>query len=465
MSAHLGVLRAVFRLKGTLLFWCFSAGLSGVVVAAANYASATEATRVAMMTVAMVTWMGWFLFLPRLWQLQKHAEESQLPGARRVHEQSGALMGVAGIVVPTLLLVLGVGADPGWTMLVLAAAMAAAALHLMLNPAIGVLLIASSVLIPVAFKQWPALRDLIMERGFAALASVTILMFWVSIRRWRSTMLADPNAGWRAPQVAQLAQRGDISISDERNDPARHWMSIGASPLTQQVGPNTPIRSLAVLLGGSLAPLGWRSYLKSTSWMAAAIAFLTLLSLNGNQGAKGPGFGLLIMLSVWSLAIPATLIMRLRQEWGGSGQALAEAFLLPGLVNPRFSWLQVMGAMLYTSAYRLSLPAAMVVGAATLTSGTITLGLVTVLIALWALMMTISLFPLAQRQSGPASFALYSLMGIIVITVIAAHLIIENRGIWPIPLVLPITTAVVLLGAALGGLLPKSQSPFALSPS
>ncbi|HEX5756400.1 MAG TPA: hypothetical protein VFY12_08610, partial [Arenimonas sp.] len=63
---------------------------------------------------------------------------------------------------------------------------------------------------------------------------------------------------------------------------------------------------------------------------------------------------------------------------------------------------------------------------------------------------------------GPATFLLYGLLGLIVIGLIGTHLVMAQHGPWPIPGIAPIVSAVVLVGAAAGGLLPRSQSPFAL---
>lgn len=464
MNAYLGIARATFRLKGTLLYWIFCAVMALFAVAIGSWSPVAGAAMVAVICLSLASWMGWFLFLQRLWQLQRHAEALQLPGARRRHETATLLIGLLGTGIPAVLLT-AIGAEFQQAWLAMLLSLSTAGLYLMIRAATGVGLIILSVLIPGAVKLFPALGSFMQQHDIGLQYLLAACSLLISVRRWRSTMQVNGDTGWNVPQIVQLTRHGGIDVKADRDDPARHWMSTQVSDLTHRVGPNTPVRSLAILLCGSMAPVGWRSYLRGASWMSAAIVLLALLAMSNEDSSKGPGFGLLILLSIWALAIPATLITRLRQEWAGDGQALAEAFLLPGLVKPQFSWLQVMAAALYTSVYRLSLPALLVFAALSLISGSVAVSGPAVLVASWAMLLSISLLPLAQRQGGLATFALYALLGLIVITVIAVHVWAASHGFWPIPLILPITTGVVLLAAALGGLLPRSQSPFAISAS
>ena len=462
MNAIVGVLRATFRLKGTLLFWCFYALLFVLAALILLHASEGKGAYVAVSALSFSSWLGWFIFFPRLWQLQRHAEAAQLPAARATHERCIALLCLLGTALPACLLS-ALGADPLWAWLAPLLSMAVALLYLMVSAATGIGLIVAFSLLPLMSKRFPALDLVTGEYSIALFLLLAIAMLGYCAFRWRALMQVSADSGWNIPQIIKLSERADLAIGDERNDPARHWMSSGTSLIGERLGPNTPIRSLAILLCGSLAPLGWRNYLRNAAWMSVAVMLLTLLSMSEEPGTRGPGFGLLILLSIWALAIPATLITRLRQEWSGSGHALAEAFLLPGMVNPRLSWLQVIQAVLYTSVYRLSLPAVLVFAALGYTTDSLQAGLQTVLVSAWALLLSLSLLPLAQRQGALASFLLYALLGLIVVGLIGTHLIIAQQGPWPIPMLLPIVSAVVLFAAALGGLLPRSQSPFALA--
>jgi hypothetical protein len=463
MNAPFAIARAAFRLKGTLLYLIFAALLAAAALFISAAAPSPNTHKATAMLLGMAAWMGWFVYLPRFWQLQHHAETLQLPAARMRHERATVLFGLLGTMLPALAL-FATGVPLHWALLAMLLALAAALLHL-LTTAAGIAFIAPALLLPITARFFPQLLPLLSAQAFPLLLLGTAVCLVLSLRRWRSSMHVSAEAGWRVPQIVLLSQRDNLGITDQRQDPMRQWMGTQASPLDGRVGPDTPIRSLAVLLCGSMAPLGWCSYLRSTAWMSVATLFLVTLSVAGDEQGKGLGFALPILLSIAAMAIPMTLIMRLRLEWSGSGQGLAEAFLLPGLIHPGFSWPQVMAAMLYTTVYRLSLPAAMVFVALAISTGGLQTGMLTLAIAGWGLLLSLTLLPLAQRQGGLATFLLYLLLGLVVLSLVAVHMIIDHRGLWPIPPIITIASAVILLSAVLGGLFPRSQSPFALSAS
>lgn len=448
MSALAGILGATLRLRGTLLFWCFFALLSLLSAAMLQFGDASKAAPLVAMLLAFVAWMGWLLFLSRLWQLQQQAESLQLPGARRSVEWAAVLFALVGTSFPSLLMI-ALGVPPGWALLSQWLSLSTALLYLMLTPAFGVLL-----LVVVAGMSKVVGRPLqaLLPEGEALQAGLWLMVsifLLIGLLRWRRLLRWSGDAGWNAPQVITMAERGLSGSPKQHEDSTSHWISSTGARVPGAAGPGQRILSLSVLLCGPLAPLGWRNYLQGSAWMLLAIGFLGLLALTADPGRSGPRHALMAMLGVWSMAVPLTLITRLRQLWRDDGHALAEAALLPGLAGGGNGWGVLIGMLLQTTAYRLLLPAVLVTVLIALQAADWTAALRPLAVATWALLLSCTLLPLARRRSTWAGFWLYAGMGLVLIGVLGALIAGEQLGaaLWP-RLLLPVSVPVLAIAVA-----------------
>lgn len=448
MSALSGSLRATLRMRGTWIFWIFYVFLLLVSLPILARTGTPQPVMVIAALLGFAAWMGWLLFLSRLWQLQQQAESLGFPGARASVERAAVLMVLIGTSLPVVLLY-PFGAAPGWILLGQWAALALALLYLMLTPTLGVLLVLAVSVLPVLAVEWlrPLMPD--ADSAFYGLWALVALFLLIGASRWRRLLNAPPAPGWNAPQVIGMAERGLSGSRAQTDDPTLHWVSGSGAELPAGAGPQRPALALSVMLCGPLAPLGWRNYLRGSGWMLLAIGFLGALSLTEDPISKGPGFGLLALLGVWSLAVPLTLITRFRQLWRDEGHALAEAALLPGLARTSGSWWQMARVVLLTTAYRLALPAVLICLLLAIRDGDPMAPLLPLATAAWALLLTCCLLPLARRASAAASFLLYAAVALILIGVIATLVGAADYGIgawWRLQL--PLSIPVLLLALA-----------------
>lgn len=153
MSAVLGTLRTTFRLRGTLFFWCFYGGLLALSGALLRFADAARVGLAVALVLGFAGWMGWLLFLSRIWQLQQHVESLQVSGARRNVERAAVLLAVVGTSLPALLF-LALDGSPGWALLTQWLALSGALVYLMVTPAAGVLLLVAFSVLPMFAGPW-----------------------------------------------------------------------------------------------------------------------------------------------------------------------------------------------------------------------------------------------------------------------------------------------------------------------
>ena len=448
MSALAGTLRATLRLRGTLLFWIFFGLLSLLSVAMLQFGDAAKAAPLVAMILGFAAWMGWLLFLSRLWQLQQHAESLQLPGARRNAEGAAVLFVLVGTSLPSLLMI-ALGVPSGWALLSQWLSLSTALLYLMLTPAFVVLLL---VVVVAMSKVLGRPLQALLPEGEALHAGLWLMVsifLFVGVLRWRRLLRWSGDAGWNAPQVITMAERGLSGRPTQHEDPTVHWISSAGARVPASAGPVRPTLSLSVLLCGPLAPLGWRNYLQGSAWMLLAIGFLGLLALTADPGRSGPRHALLAMLGVWSVAMPLALITRLRKLWRDEGHGLAEAALLPGLVTPERNWLSLVLMVLQTTGFRLLLPAVAISLLVILRTGDPTAPLPLLGVAGWALLLCCAFLPLARRRSVWAGFLLYTGISLVLIGVIAALVASEHMGvgIWQ-GLLLPLSIPVLMLALA-----------------
>lgn len=276
-----------------------------------------------------------------------------------------------------------------------------------------------------------------------------MLLLAVGLRRWRRLMHGAATSGWNAPQVIAIAERGSAGSPSPRRDSTAHWVSRRGVRLPSGAGPDRPLLALAILLCGPMAPLGWRNYLAGSAWMILAIGFLGALALFGDPGRSGPGHGLGILLGVWAMAVPLTLISRLRGLWRDDGDGLAEAALLPGIAPPSGSWWQMATVLLLTAGYRLALPVALICGLLVMRANDWSAPLLPLAVALWSLLLSCALLPLARRRSAWAGFLLYAGMSLVLIGVVAVLIGAPDHGAsLASTLLLPLTGPVLLLAVA-----------------
>lgn len=459
MSAVAATLRATLRLRGALLFWLFYGFLLALSVLFLAF-PAGPSGKVAMLPVlvlAFASWMGWMLFLSRLWQLQRHAESLQLAGARRDCERAALLLVLLGTGLPTLLLS-ALGAAPGWSLLAQWLAVSSVLVYLLLTPTLGVLLLVGLSVLPLAGK-WlqPLLPD--SETLYLALWGVVALFLAVGLTRWRRLLQHAPEAGWTAPQILSLAERGLTGSRARDPDPTMQWIGQGDAQISASAGPRRPWLAAAIVLCGPLAPLGWRNYLRNASWMLLALGVLGLFALSGASEGRGPQSALIGLLSVWSLLLPFTLITRLRQLWQDEGHGLAEASLLPGLRHGAANWWALAGTVLYTSLYRLALPGLLILALIALKAGDWSAPLLPALISAWSLLLALSLLPLARRRGRLGGFLLYVGVGALIIAVLVAQLLAPSWGsevLWRV--LLPASLPVLALATG-GWRFPRPGSP------
>jgi hypothetical protein len=461
MNAVAATLRATLRLRGALLFWLFYGFLLmlAVLFLVAGGEAAQKGALLPVLVLAFASWMGWMLFLSRLWQLQRHAESLQLPGARRDSERAALLLVLAGIGLPTLLLV-ALGAPLGWTLLGQCLAFATVLVYLMVTPAVGAFLLLGLSVLPLLGGKW--LRPLLPDHDtlFHALWALVALLVAVGLPRWRALMRQSGEAGWNAPQVISLAERGLSGSRVREDDPSMQWLSrSGDARVGRHAGPGYPHLAAAIVLAGPLAPLGWRNYLRNTGWMLLAIGVLGLFALSGASEGRGPQAALVALLAVWSLLVPFTLIARLRQLWQDEGHGLAEASLLPGLQRGAGSWPALAGSVLYTTLYRLALPVLLVMLLIAIKAGDARAPLLPALVSVWSILLCMSLLPLARRRGMLAGFLLYLGIGVVVVGVLVAQFFAATWGsevLWRV--LLPVSAPVLLLAAA-GWRLPRPGCP------
>ena len=463
MNAVAATLRATLRLQGSLLFWLFYGFLLALAMlflaAGGDVARKEQGALFPVLVLAFASWMGWMLFLSRLWQLQRHAESLQLPGARRDSERAALLLVLAGVWLPTLLLV-ALGAPLGWTLLAQCLAVATVLVYLMVTPAVGAFLLMALSVLPIVGGKWlrPLLPDL--DTLFHALWLLVAVLLAIGLPRWRALMRQTGETGWNAPQVITLAERGLSGSRVREDDPSMQWLSHSSDARVGRVaGPDRPVLAGAIILCGPLAPLGWRNYLRNTGWMLLAIGVLGLFALSGASEGRGPQAALVALLAVWSLLVPFTLIARLRQLWQDEGHGLAEASLLPGLQRGAGSWPALVASVLYTTLYRLALPVLLVMLLIAIKAGDARAPLLPVLISAWSILLCMSLLPLARRRGMLAGFLLYLGVGMVVVGVLVAQFFAAAWGsevLWRV--LLPVSAPVLLLAAA-GWRLPQPGRP------
>lgn len=448
MSAIGGTLRATLRLRGTVFFWGFFGFLLALVTVVLQFGDAQKAGPVAAAILGFAAWMGWLLFLSRFWQLQQQAESLQLPGARRQVERAAMLFALLGTSLPAALLI-ALGVSPGWALLSQWLALSVSLLYLMLTPTMGILLLILVSVLPLWLGK-PLLASLPAGQALQiGLWTLVLLFLAIGLPRWRKVMGWTGGASWNAPQVISMAERGLTGSRSQREDVTAHWVSSAGATVPAAAGPGHRSLALSILLCGPLAPLGWRNYLRGSAWMLLAIGFLGLLALTADPGRSGPRHALLAMLGVWSMAVPLTLITRLRQLWRDEGHALAEAALLPGLAAAGRNWWSLMVMLLQTTGYRLALPAVLITALVALQAGDPAAPLRPLAVAVWALLLSCALLPLARRRSGWAGFLLYSGMALVLVGVLGALIAGDELGsaLWP-RLLLPLSLPVIVLALA-----------------
>ncbi|MCK7594913.1 hypothetical protein [Pseudomarimonas salicorniae] len=458
MSAMTGTLRATFRLRGTVLFWLFYVLMAGIAVLLLTVGGEGASGAFVPFMLALPAWMGWILFLPRLWQLQQHAESLGLSGGRRQVESATLLLGIVGTLLPSLLLIL-LGAPVSWTLLAHCLAFSAGIAFLVLTPVMGVLLLVAIIAVPPWLrKAWGP--DLGEGAGFMALLWFLVAaMLAMGLQRWRRTMQMTGAAGRASPQVQSIAERGRTGGRVEPQDPSLNWVDEKGARVPRSAGPGSRLLSMSVLLCGPLAPLGWRNYLTGSGWMLLAVGFLASIALGGENTHRGPDAALLAIIGIWSLAIPLTLITRLRGLWRDEGHGLAEAALLPGLAAARRPWWQLVAMLVFTTAYRLAFPAILVALMLMYRSGGFETALLSLGVAAWALLMTCSLLPLARRRAAIAGFLLYVGVTALLVGGAVALVVGSDSGFAVLHTVLlPFSLPVAVL-AFLGWLLPSPARP------
>jgi hypothetical protein len=458
VNAAIGTLRAALRPRGMLFFWAFYSLLLALTVPMLSFVASPNAGLVAAGLLGFAAWMGWLQVLARLWQQQRHAESLRLPAARRSCERAGLLLALVGTSLPALLLT-ALGAPPGWSLLAQWLALASALIYLMVTPMTGVLLLIVTCVLPAMWlKQLQALSP-DPERIFVALALLAAAMLGIGLSRWRRLLVHAPAPGWNAPQVVNMAERGATSELEQGQGSSPAWLGDNRAHIDAHVGPGTPIRALALLLSGPLAPLGWRSYLRSSSWMLLAIVLLGALMLSEDTAARGPARGLSALLGFWTLSVLLSLITRLRQLWHGEGHGLTEAALMPKLATDGGRWPLLAQALIYTTFYRLWLPALLIGVLIALKTGQPTAALPTVLICAWALLLICCLLPLARRRGGLAGFALYTGIALVLVGSLLAQLLVAERGIASMLWALPAAALPVVMLAAWGWRRPRPGRP------
>jgi hypothetical protein len=159
------------------------------------------------------------------------------------------------------------------------------------------------------------------------------------------------------------------------------------------------------------------------------------------------------------MAVPLTLISRLRHLWRDDGDGMAEAALLPGAGRQGGSWAQLWGVLLLTTGYRLALPMLLICALLVLRSGQWTAPLLPVGVALWALLSSCALLPLARRRSGGAGFLLYAGMALVLIGVIAVLIGAEGHGASVWWKLIPALSLPILLLAIAGWAWPPRGRP------
>lgn len=236
MNAVRGILWAVFRLKGSLVWWSFYISLTAVALAMLAFKRSDQVTMAALMIGSMGAWMGWCLFLPRLWQLQRHAESLQLPAATASHARALLTLGALGCLVPAALMS-GFGAPAGLALLFQVSSLASAMLYLLLTPLSGALLLAGLFGVGWLLDRWLPIGSITEAQWIGLLGGTSIAAFAASGRLWRRTMRQGGAAGWSTPQISAMAQDLAQPIEDPAGDPAAHWVSTSGSRVDASVGP------------------------------------------------------------------------------------------------------------------------------------------------------------------------------------------------------------------------------------
>ena len=386
-------------LLGTYALFALTAALVAALVPHGEQAGTTITLLLALPTFFL--WIGW---ISRLLLLRAQTDAMALPTARRDIGIALLAVAVATVLLPAAWCA-AKGSAPGLAIGVLATSAGAGLLVALLPRGLAGLIGFLPMLFTVTGAPGRWVEGL--DPAYTALA-IALATWLLALVRWRAVVSRLPewnDPSWRQPVVFAMARRGNFWGGGDLFD-AR--VQAGALPYwwrrldgLQSLGPEQPVRTLRSLLGGVLAPKGWRQRLAGYA-IAGGVVLLVWRYALAREDDTPWQMMLFMALATGALMllgpIPAR-IQALQQRHGGE---LVEVALLPGFGGPALARILLLQAIVQPyGAWCAALLVAMVVLA--LASGGA--GVVVLAVASSLAMATLGAFawlkPLAGRPWKP----------------------------------------------------------------
>jgi hypothetical protein len=305
------------------------------------------------------TGLWWILFVSKALSLAIDARQLRLPDIQRGIFAGLLLLALVTIALPAIVFGL-CGGDGGMLAVLLALAALVGSAYMLLPRALVIVACISPSLLHSFWRQLrlPGLHDPHLTRMAWLVVSVLLM---VLSRCWRRQLrLENPySQGFTMPmalhfQYGRMRARRNIhaGVADDaaQNRPwsilwRPGWLWLQPQPGMRRLGPDHPVNSLRMMLGGLFTPLsaiGWLQMLTGLLIVSVSMALgLTLLFTSGqhsyptnplNEGATAlvDWFGALCGLMITLMAISL-----LRHRWTRMNAELSLLALLPNLDRGR----------------------------------------------------------------------------------------------------------------------------------
>ncbi|GGY30922.1 hypothetical protein GCM10008098_25760 [Rhodanobacter panaciterrae] len=338
------------------MFYVLMIGLA--IIVSHDLPAAEQVFPIALM-LGLATGFWWVLFASKALSLAIDARQLRLPGIQRGIVAGLLLLALMTIALPAIVLGL-CGGDAGILMVLLALAASAGSAYMLLPRSLAIVACISPTLLHSFWRQLhlPGLHD----PHFTSAAWLVVLVLLVVLSRcWREQLrLENPyRRGFNMP-LALHVQYGRMSA--QRNlhagvaDHAAQgrpwpipwrpdWLWLQPQPGMRRLGPDHPVNSLRMMLGGLFTPLsaiGWLQALSRLLIISACVVLGALvLHYDGHRRyPTHPSHDAATMYVDWFGAIGGMMITLvattlLRQRWMRMNAELPLLALLPNLNGSR----------------------------------------------------------------------------------------------------------------------------------
>ncbi len=286
----------------------------------------------------------WGLLMPNAVLLVRDAQQLRLPGIRRDVAWSLPLYAVLSLGVPVLLQLPDGHVARFAIVLVLAAA--SAGLYMLLPGRLALLAYVLLVLNATVFHVF-RLSGLTDPRFVTWGAGAAPLLALAVVWRWRQLLRGGdvPLPRSRAPQVINLRRVFGMSVADAQTEAATlrarpDWLAL--RPDLRGVGPQAPIKTLRMALGGAYTPqtLSGRLYQLVPSALMVLVGLMFVASPFGDHrvwpeirylfGLEGFVYVAFFFAFVSMMSV-ITIVAVVTRRWGRLNAELPLLALLPGL--------------------------------------------------------------------------------------------------------------------------------------